>query len=331
MINLSALTDDPRWLPHRLDPVKGEVVFLRLEREALTAPGFLADRQPQTPAEEVRLPLARFADMKPDSGPLHFIFHTAFCRSTLLVRALNIAGVSAGLSEPGIIGSLLSTGPSARPLIPAVLNLLSRPWSSGEAVIVKPTNHANALIPALLAARPDSKAVLMTNRLESFLTAVVRKGLMGRRWSRRLYLELQGYAPLDLGMDGRETFALTDLQVAGLAWFLNQRYFAALLRQYGERLRALDGDRFDGERMATFSALSRFWQLGLDDPGIAMVAEGPAFRSHAKLGGDFREADSRSRERSTSAVTEEEIAQTAEWIELIAQQAGLEVPLRQTL
>ena len=153
--------------------------------------------------------------MQPDPGPLHFLFHTAFCRSTLLIRVLDAPGIAVGLNEPGIIAIMVNAGPQAATLHKPLLDLLSRPHASGETVFVKPTNHANALMPALLTARPDARATLMTNALSAFLGSVARKGMMGRRWARQLFLEMQGYAGMDFGMDGRESFAMTDLQAAG--------------------------------------------------------------------------------------------------------------------
>ena len=73
----------------------------------------------------------------------------------------------------------------------------------------------------------------MTNPLPAFLAAVVRKGMMGRRWGRQLYLELMSYAGMDLGMDGREQYLMTDLQATALAWFLNQRFLALLASNLG--------------------------------------------------------------------------------------------------
>ncbi|MCD1621827.1 hypothetical protein [Citromicrobium bathyomarinum] len=327
MSDAKTLAADPHWLPHRIDPVAGTMEFLRVERAALADTGFLADRTGQARA----LPLAEVQGLSPETGPLHFIFHTAFCRSTLLVRALDIPGVSAGLSEPGIIASLVNAGQAGEPLIAPVTQLLARPWGEGEAVFVKPTNHANRLVPALMNAAPQARAILMTNPLPSFLAAVIRKGMMGRRWGRQLYLEMMGYAPLDLGMDGREQFLMTDLQAAGLAWFLNQRYLDAIARQYGDRVRVLDGDRFDGARAETLAAIGSFTGVAIDPARAEEIAQGPVFARDAKTGADFTEKSIRDREATHSAVVEDEIAKVGEWVGMIAQQVGLTVPVKQTL
>ncbi|AKQ41370.1 hypothetical protein CP97_03960 [Aurantiacibacter atlanticus] len=328
MTDAAKIAGDPHWLPHALDMAGRRMQFLRIGREALTASGFLADLTQETCEDEAWLPFDTVRAMEPATGPLHFIFHSAFCRSTLLVRAMNVQGVSIGLAEPGIIAQLAGAGDPAKGLVKPVCDLLSRPWSDGRAVFVKPTNHANMLIPHLLSARPDARAILMTNPLSSFLRSVDRRALMGRRWGRQLYLEIMGYAGMDIGMDAREQFSMTDLQAAGLAWFLSQRFFTMLLAgREGARLRSLDGDRFDLDRADTIKAVLDFSGLSSDAVQIERIVDGPLFRRHAKLGGEF--AMESLTERSPSYA--QECEQVSQWIGMIAQQADVEIPLRQTL
>lgn len=328
MVDSRQILSDPHWLPASYDPQAGRVGFVRLTRERLAEPAFLADAVTSSGEGEASLPLAEVSAAQVPGGPVHFIFHTAFCRSTLLARALEQPGLCAGLSEPGIIARIGGAQPA---VIDAAVKLLARPWGEGEAVFVKPTNHANALIPALMDAAPDARAVLMTNPLPSFLAAVVRKGMLGRRWARQLYLEIMGYSGMDLGMDGREQFAMTDLMAGGLAWFLNQRYFDALARRYGDRVRVLDGDAFGADPARTLEAIGTFTGVGIDTQRAAAIAAGPVFARDAKTGEDYAQKSARDAAATQSAVVEDEIAKTAEWIGMIAQQAGLAVPLRQTL
>lgn len=326
---------DPSWLPHRIDWAGKRMQFLKLARSSLGEAGFLADRKPAGPDGEAWLPLDAVMAMQVDSGPIHFLFHTAFCRSTLLARALDRPGEVAALNEPHIFAALagagVAPGQPGAPLLAPVLKLLARTFPDEASVVVKPTNHANALIPAILTALPDARAILMTNPLPSFLAAVIRKGMMGRRWGRTLYLEMQSYAGLDLGMDAREQFAMTDLQAAALAWLLAQRWFAMQQDRFGERLAVLDGDRFGQEKARTLMQTAAHLRLEMDQTTAQEIAEGPVFASHAKSGEDFATKDAVDAARSRSAVTEEEIAQVGQWIGLIARQLGLETPRPQTL
>lgn len=331
MTDTSSIAADPSWLPHRIDVPTRMVEFIRVERSELSAQGFLADRTAEGEARAL-VSWDDVAGMKPQAGQLHFIFHTAFCRSTLLVRALDAPGVSVGLNEPGIIASMVNAGEAARPLIAPLLAFLARPHAAGETVFVKPTNHANMLMPTLLQARGNARAVLMTNALPVFLRSVARKGLMGRRWGRQLFLEMQGYAGMDFGMDARENFAMSDLQAAGLAWFLAQRWFALHLGGQvqgvaGDRLRVLDGDRFDAERETTIASVLDFAGVDASTGLAAELATSEVFTQHSKLGGSFEEKPA----AEEDATLVEEIEQVEKWVGMIAGQAGLPVPLKQTL
>lgn len=330
MSHARTIESDPSWLPHRIDVPQRQIEFIRVPRGELSGQGFLADRDPPA-VDRAMIGWDDVAAMKPPAGQLHFIFHTAFCRSTLLARALDAPGFAVGLNEPGIIASMVNAGEAAAPLMPALLALLARPHAAGEVVFVKPTNHANRLMPAMLRARPEARAVLMSNDLPVFLASVARKGMMGRRWGRQLFLEMQGYAGMDFGMDARETFAMTDMQAAGLAWFLSQRWFSMHLSGQvagvaAGRLRVLDGDRFDAEREATIASVLAM--AGVEAGELPRVlATGPVFNEHSKLGGSFDAAS----ERAEDPRLAEEIDQIRQWIGMIAQQAGLDLPLPQTL
>lgn len=331
----ASLLADPQWLPHAFDQARGTMTFVRIPRERLGQAAFLSAVGGEGGLEHAELPLAalseRGAGMAASDAPVCLIVHTAFCRSTLLVRALEQPGISAGLSEPGIIASLAGAGAAGQTALAPAAQLLARPWGAGAAVFIKPTNHANRLAPALMQALPQARAVLMTNPLPSFLAAVVRKGMLGRRWGRQLYLELMSYAGMDLGMDAREQFAMTDLQAAGLAWFLNQRFLAALAATLGERARVLDGDAFAGDRAGTLARVYAFAGVAVPDARLGAIAASPVFASDAKTGADFAAKAARDAAATRSAVTEDEIAKVAEWVGLIAGQARVSVPMRGVL
>src|SRR5690348_13589887 len=99
-------------------------------------------------------------------APMHFIFHTAFCCSTLMLKALDVPGRTFGLKEPDVLINLAnrfirSDDPENRERLRLVLRLLSRPFESGETMIVKPTNFANRLIMPVLEMSPGTRAVLL--------------------------------------------------------------------------------------------------------------------------------------------------------------------------
>ena len=322
--DLAALRDDPEWMPHRIDWQRREVEFVRIPAARLSEAGFLFEFQAESANDTARIPLEAIAAETRAPQNVHFIFHTAFCRSTLLVRALNIPGHSIGLSEPPIIADLAAGGEAARPVIAPLLGLLARPRQASEAVFVKPTNHANRLIPQLLDAAPNARAILMTNPVEPFLRSVRKRGLMGHRWGRKLFLELQSYAGIDFGMPPEETFAMTDLQTAGAAWLLNQHYFAQIsTSRFGKRVRILDGEAFNARRDETIAAALQFCGISGGGAGATKPSQ-ETFATHAKTGAPI------GRDEHDQKL-EAEIAQVRQWLDMIAGQIGQKLPLAQTL
>lgn len=322
---ITEVESNPEWIPHAFNLETRRVDFLRIPEERYSATGFLFEYAPSNPADRISMSFEQLSGLEVESLPLHFIFHTAFCRSTLLARTLNIPGVAIGMSEPNIIASLASGGPMVEPLIEPLLRLLGRKRAGIDAIFVKPTNHANRMIPALMNAQPEARAILMTNPVSPFLQSVRKRGLMGHRWGRRLYIELQGYAGIDFGMSPEEQFSMTDLQAAGLAWLLNQNYFTRLgAGDIKERVRMLDGDFFNENRGETIQAALAFVGIGSGHHSARELALHTAFGDHSKVGGPVSDANA---DKSTS----EEIKQVEHWLGLIAAQMGLEAPLRQTL
>lgn len=331
MTDLHMIESDPSWLPHRLDMAGQWVEFIRAPRSTLADRGFLADRDPPE-SDRIKLGWDDVLSMAPAKGRIHFIVHSAFCRSTLLVRALDAPGTVTPLNEPGIIASLVNAGEAGRSLIAPLMGLLSRAHVAGEAVIVKPTNHANMILPQIMRDVPDARVVLMTNALSDFLGSIARRGLMGRNWGRKFFLEMQSYAGMDFGMDPRESFALTDLQAAGLAWFLNQRFFTLIAEGQVQgvdraRIAVLDGGRFDAKRERTIGAVFRHFRIDAPTGLAAALANGEVFLHHAKLGGSFATDGT----EQLDHLMEQEIDQVGEWIAMIAAQAGVTAPVAQTL
>src|SRR4029453_4682467 len=93
-----------------------------------------------------------------------------------------------------------------------VLRLLARPFDRGEAVIVKPSNFANGLILPAFDANPGSPPVRLYSDLPPFLRSLVKRGLFGRIFGRRLYSYVASWTSLDFGYTPAETFCQTTLQ-----------------------------------------------------------------------------------------------------------------------
>jgi len=334
----AAIAADSSWLPHRYDESQDLVHFLRLSREDHRAVTFITDEYIAADAPKLVLPRRDAVAAAGPAAPLHFIFHSAYCCSTVLARAADIDGVAMGLKEPMILNDMVGwrrRGAEPRALaavLDDLLTLLARPFSPGETVVVKPSNILNGIAPAMLGLRPQSNALLLYAPLPDFLRSVARKGLWGRRWVRELFIGQLRDGIVDLGLGEQHYLDLTDLQVAAAGWLAQHDAFARLIGRFGaERVRTLDSGTLmtrPGEAMA---GLSDLFGLGLDEPAIEEVLAGPAFTSHSKSKAGFSADDRLAEQRDAAATHADEIEKVAIWAEAVAAAAGVSMKLEAPL
>lgn len=339
--DLALVARDALWLPNRYDESEDLIHFVRLTREDHRAVTFITDEYVSADAPRLVLRGREVAAEAGPPAPLHFIFHSAYCCSTVLARAVDIEGVSMGLKEPFILNDMVGwrrRGADPRRLgavLDNVLTLLAQPFAPGEAVVVKPSNILNGLAAAMLALRPSSSAVLLHAPLDEFLRSIARKGLWGRRWARELFIGQLRDGIVDLGLGEQHYLDLTDLQVAAAGWLAQQDVFARLVDKFGRaRVRTLDSAALMARPREAMAGLSDLFGLGLDGPAIDRILAGPAFTSHSKSSAGFSAADRLAEQRDAAETHADEIEKVVIWTEAVAKAAGLsmrlEAPLLQT-
>ncbi len=265
--------------------------FLPLDRETLRRSIFL-DRRIATDTERARtVPIVDvLAQESGDTSVPHgFIFHTAFCCSTLLARSLDVPGQVLALREPA---TLLQLADLARGLTPVqytlealfrpTLNLISRRFSESEAVVIKPTNLVNNLIGPLLTAHSESRAIILYDDLEPFLLSVLKRPRESEGGIRSFLTRLVRDKP-DIGARARPA-ALP--QAAALAWHLQIRQIQDwLISPCASRIRLLRTDQLLARPVAMLAAASQWLQLALGPDQCRAITAGPIWRTHAKQPG----------------------------------------------
>jgi hypothetical protein len=334
----ATLTRDPAWFPHHLRTDSGTIEFVHLTRAAHRGVTFLADDYFDSSLTRVTLPLR---DAVPAAAalpqqPLHFIFHSAFCGSTLLTRLLDIEGVSMGLKEPAGLNDLADVLRRSgrridiRPTLAALLTLYARPMSAGEVMIVKPSNVANAVIDDALALRPDAGALLLYSPLPAFLRSLASKGLFARVWARKLGFALAMLPEIDPGFSDQDRWLQTDLQVAALGWLQQQAQFARLVRTHGSRILTADSTSLLADLPNAMARLADFF--GLDRAALKAAANSPARFEDSKRHGLAFDAEARASAQATAqAAYGDEIDKVVTWAEAVARHCGVPMTLDCTL
>ena len=333
--SLEAFATKAEWVPYTFDSQGSRLTSFFVPRDRHREQPFLGNLELGF-REATHLASGLRAHLPRPGGTPHFIFHTAFCCSTLLVRACAAARGAIGLNEPGILNNLAhriqaEDGPANRARLDLVLSLLGRTFDPGGSVIVKPTNFANALIGPILGMRPQAKAVLLYSNLETMLYSVTRRGALGRAWGRQLYDAYASFSRLDFGFSAAESFLQTDLQIAGLGWLMEVHHLEQTARAHPGRTLMLQADDLLADPATVLDGVYRFLHLGRQPDIIESVVGGPIFSSHSKeprvrYNREVREED---RER-VLAIHSEEVRMVAGWIDAIARHLGIRMEAFET-
>lgn len=312
------------WLAHRFVESDDAFRFIHLPRAAHGEHAFLID--PLLGERPVAPDVPAATLLTQPQGRLHFLFHSAFCGSTLLARALSVSGAAMGLSEPVVLNDIV--GFRRRGAQPAAvaratdlsLRLLGRPFAPGEAVIVKPSNVFNPLAELALAIEGQAQALFLYAPLETFLISVARKGLQCRAWVREL---LEGYLRdrfVDLGFAPEDYFRMTDLQVAAVGWLAQHACFTRLAAKLPGRIASLDADQLTANPARAIAAAASHYGLTLDAEAIAA---GPAFQRNSKTGGSYSPEARNADYAAARTAYGEEIAMVMTWAQAVADNVGL--------
>ncbi|MFC7536400.1 hypothetical protein ACFQPG_03350 [Sphingomonas sp. GCM10030256] len=330
--DLASIVGDPAWLCHRYDEQTDSFHYRRVERARHRSAAFLIDADLGPEASPIVIRRRDAAPLAPLPGPLHFIFHSAFCASTMLVRALDIEGAAMGLSEPVLLNDMVGwRRRGARPhehaaVMADALRQLARPWAPGEAVVLKPSNVFNGLAAGALALSPGSRAILLAAPLPVFLASVARKGLDCRLWVRELLEGLLQEGMVDLGFQPSDYLRQTDLQVAAVGWLAQQALFARILKHFGpDRIATLDSERLTGNPAASVAAAAAFLGLGRTQP--TDYAAHPALGRDSKSGIAFAPGQRQADQRAALEAYRDEIEKVAVWAEAVATAARVPLTL----
>ncbi len=337
--SVPAILRDAEWLAHRYDPGHDAFHFRRVSRAVRRAIPFLTD---QHLGEEAAPLVVRRADCRAaadgaegeTSAPIHFLFHSAYCASTMLAQMLDMPGTASSLSEPVLLNDMVGwrrRGAAPRDHAGGMddaLRLLGRSFEPREAVVIKPSNIFNPLARGALTLRPQARAILLYAPLRAFLLSVARKGLWCRLWCRELLESYLADGFVQLGFEARDYFRQSDLQVAALGWLAQQQAFAALLNWAPDRIAALDSEALTGNPVTAVGAAMD--HLGLAG-NRAAIADHPALARNSKSGASFGVGE-RQRDLDAAAVAYgAEIEQVIGWATAIAGQAGIPLVLPRPL
>jgi hypothetical protein len=325
---------DPVWLAHRFQPEGDAFHFVSAGRDARSKVAFLTDELlGDTLKRRVLSRAEARTSAAAKTAPLHFIFHSAYCCSTLMARAFDIVGVASSAKEPQLLNDLVgwrhqgTAADSVTATLDLSLSLLTRPFEPSEAVVIKPSNVVNGLLPAMMTQRPGARALLLYAPLSSYLASIARKGMWGRLWARELLSrQLVDGLAAPFGFSTRDHILHTDLQSAAVSWLAQHKLFAETAKHWPHRVRTLDSEVLVARPAESLARIADLFGLTLTPDMIDGIVAAE-FSRNAKDGATFAPGQRDADREMSMALHQDEVDKVTIWAGAVAQSIGLEMDL----
>ncbi|MCG8432953.1 MAG: hypothetical protein MJA83_02850 [Gammaproteobacteria bacterium] len=298
IFKINDILNNPEYLLHGINPHRSELIFLEVTKDTYLKSSFLDNRITHSKQRIHGFDISEIADavqqLPVRSAPMHFIFHSAFCCSTLMARSLQFEGLVMSLREPTAITNLadgkriqMTRGQYDKSrwlgVLKLTLRLLNKVYDPKEKVLIKPTNVANNLIDDVLSVDGNAKALFMTCDLETFIVSNLKKQEEAVKkiplFARFFTMDcdyLQHFPEIELP-------ELDFLQRVVLVWHVQRYIFMQLLEKWGAaRLRTLDAEQLLQNPEAALVGASDLFGLDIPPDKLAEVANGPVWKTHAK-------------------------------------------------
>jgi hypothetical protein len=297
----TAAITDARWFAVDLHVPEQRFGFLRIDESVLANSTFMDTRISAPWEQSVSVPACELEIEMPIAHSAAFLFHTSFCGSTLLARALHQPPFAVALKEPLLLRRLADARFHSWPvghLLPTAARLLARPWHAGGAVLIQPTHVALSLGNELLAAIPTARGIVLTSSLEDFLLSHLKKQASTQAKVPEL-VERAMSATSFLGRLGAEAFAPPNfLAAVALQWCAQREVVGELVAtDRSEQLRLLDQTELLADLPGVALACARW--LRWPSPEAALLQTVAEIRErNAKEPGLRFDADIRHQQRS---------------------------------
>lgn len=278
------------WFPERFDAASANFSFVKADLATIASQTFLDHRWNRAGLEQRSASASSLLCILPQHNPkLNFIWHTGFCCSTLLAKALNDSATNLSICEPQILvntadakrAGLFVRRPGFGDIPKLTFHLLARKRSPALAVTVKPAPAANVLLRDA-AGQTLGAMLFLYSDCRSFLISTAKLGEEGRKYARRMFLALLGDGHAQAQWPPARLLSLSDLELAALVWHMQIAEFLRSWPMVQARARSLDCDAFLADPLETLIRLGEFLSLDIGSEKLAESVTGPLFRQNAK-------------------------------------------------
>jgi hypothetical protein len=321
----------PEWYPVAIDLRSRRVQFVRMSRHTYLTSVFLDSRTchlGEACTVGVDDLLAAHSRAEAEVARVHYIFHTAFCCSTLLARYLELLPHVLVLKEPGVLSHVaVAEYDSQDAWLEAAtltLALLSRTCAASQAICIKAGDCCNSMAEFALAANANATATFQMVPLRQFVLSVLKSA--GRRQWAHTRAQLAARDARRTGdLSGVTGTSLTDGQAAAFIWLVNAGLCRRLKQSiYSSRVGLLNGEQLAMRPELCLKNVISESCLNLFDIDVSWLTESSVSHTHSKA--RWREFDVNTRSRELAEVDDRygrEADAAVSWA------IGIDSPIRQ--
>jgi hypothetical protein len=271
---------DATWLAQALDPARGVVRLIAMDRESYRAASFLDDRILQSPVDSQIVPwnLVEEAVNGLTRSDARWIFHIGHVGSTLVSRLVGeMTGVLA-LREPRLLRDVALTPAEVRDrYVAPVARLMSRSFGENEVTCVKATSFTSEIADLLV---PRSgRALFMYVQPRNYIASI----LAGENSIKELrILEQPRAARMAARVQGLEDLE-TDAERAAAAWACEMTSLEKAAEKMHDRdIFWGDFDAMLGDMAQSITGIADRLGIAHDCLEIEGIVRGPLMQRYSK-------------------------------------------------
>jgi hypothetical protein len=309
-IDANDILNSPRWYLWKVDIWNRAALLVRMEPEDYVRSPSLGEKIERPDGRDLVVDLGDLDQILADGpalGPLDFIFHSSFCCSTYLTRAMEAADSHFVLREPMPLHQLEEDGVSLHTearrerwdrAFDVTLRMLSRRFDPRRRTLLKVDTLS--LAPLLRKRSPEGRCLFLYGDVESFAASVLKQPGRGN-WARAQHARLVAvcrasdalrYAASDLPESS------SDADCAVSLWVLQMRIAQHVFgSEDPARFRILDSAELERTPVQCLARIFRFFGHEIDAPTVHGLLDSASLRRHAKDAGIPFDLDRRRQER----------------------------------
>ena len=333
--------ENPDWLFHGIHGETMQYHFAHVSSSTYQDSSFLDHRIIPVPTEIKGAAIDVVNRLlQSDGRPANYIFHSAFCCSTLLSNCLQFVSNSLVLKEPNVLCSLADALAHSQKsagfnrqnwhaVLTPGLRLLEKSYPDQKGAIIKPANSTNNLMEDILSLRP-SRTLFMYGGLNEFLLSNL-KGLDESRYMVPPYLaRLCPLTDYENRLGIPDVRKLKHLQQCAVLWHTQIYHFSRLAGE-NDSIRCLAASDFLQEPESVVKRVLEHFNLPCDTDQLGQLTDSGPLSRHSKSGDRF---DTGSRDDENAAISSQhasELEETLSWMDGLLEKLPVELPLKPQL